>query len=82
MRRRSSTAGSPATSSPSIVIRPPVGSISRLIIFMVVVLPQPDGPTRTQISPALMVSDRSSTAGAASTVALGDVFKGDHRAPS
>ena len=48
------------------VMRPLVGSINRLIIFMVVVLPQPDGPTSTQISPALMVSDRSSTAGGAS----------------
>src|ERR1700704_5152570 len=49
-------------SSPSIVIRPEVGSMRRLIIFMVVVLPQPDGPTRTQISPAGIVSDRSFTA--------------------
>ena len=32
-------------------MRPPVGSISRLIIRSVVVLPQPDGPTSTQISP-------------------------------
>ena len=52
MRRRSSTAGMPMMSSPPMVIRPPVGSMSRLIIFIVVVLPQPDGPTRTQISPA------------------------------
>src|SRR6185312_5137471 len=29
-----------------------LGAISRLIIFMVVVLPQPDGPSRTQTSPA------------------------------
>ncbi len=40
------------TSSPPMVMRPLVGSISRLTIFMLVVLPQPDGPTRTQISPA------------------------------
>jgi hypothetical protein len=33
-----------------------------LIIFIVVVLPQPDGPTRTQISPAATVSDNSFTA--------------------
>ena len=63
MRRRSSTAGSDMTSSPSIVMRPEVGSIRRLIIFIVVVLPQPDGPTRTQISPAGISSDRLPTAG-------------------
>ena len=66
MRRRSSTAGRLATSSPPIVMRPLVGSISRLTIFMLVVLPQPDGPTRTQISPAGTVSVRLSTAGGAS----------------
>ena len=39
-----------------------VGSISRLTILSEVVLPQPDGPTRTQILPAGTVSDRSLTA--------------------
>ena len=43
-------------------MRPLVGSISRLTIFSEVVLPQPDGPTRTQILPAGIVSDRSFTA--------------------
>ena len=43
------------TSWPSMVIRPPVGSMRRLTIFIDVVLPQPDGPTRTQISPAGIV---------------------------
>ncbi len=33
-------------------IRPLVGSISRLIIFIVVVLPHPEGPTSMTISPA------------------------------
>src|SRR3954464_9561557 len=33
-------------------MRPLVGSINRLIIFMVVVLPQPDGPTSTHSSPS------------------------------
>ena len=33
-------------------ILPDVGSTSRLTIFMVVVFPQPDGPSRTQISPS------------------------------
>src|SRR4051812_39995321 len=43
-------------------MRPLVGSISRLIIFMVVVLPQPDGPTSTQISPSATSRSRWSTA--------------------
>src|SRR5437879_8723005 len=50
-------------SRPSMVIAPDVGSMSRLIIRMVVVLPQPDGPTNTTISPAGMVVEKSSTAG-------------------
>src|SRR4051795_7262023 len=45
-------------------IRPSVGSISRLIIFIVVVLPHPDGPTSITISPAGMVRSTWSTAGA------------------
>src|SRR4051794_25676762 len=43
--------------SPSLI------SIMRLTIRMAVVLPQPDGPTSTQISPAGTSSERSSTAG-------------------
>jgi hypothetical protein len=42
--RRSWTGSIFSTSVPSIRIRPPVGSMSRLIIRSVVVLPQPDGP--------------------------------------
>ena len=49
------------TSSPSSTIRPLVGSISRLTIFMVVVLPQPDGPTSTHSSPAGTSRLRAST---------------------
>ena len=57
---------------------PSVIEISRLIIFIAVVLPPPDGPIRTQISPAGMVSDRSSIAGPrAVPVALGDVIELD-----
>ncbi len=41
---------------------PAVGSMSRLIIRRVVVLPQPDGPTSTQISPSTISSVRASTA--------------------
>src|SRR6266540_3856940 len=33
-------------------MRPLVGSMSRFTIFKVVVFPQPDGPTRTEISPS------------------------------
>ena len=66
MRRRSSTAGRLATSCPPIVIRPLVGSMSRLTIFMLVVFPQPEGPTSTQISPAGTVRVRSVTADGAS----------------
>ena len=39
-------------------------SIMRLTIRIAVVLPQPEGPTSTQISPEGTVSDRASTAGA------------------
>jgi hypothetical protein len=49
-------------SSPATVIRPDVGSTSRLIIFSVVVLPQPDGPTSTTISPSATSSERLETA--------------------
>jgi hypothetical protein len=42
---------------------PSVMSIMRLTIRMAVVLPQPDGPTSTQISPAGTSSDSPSTAG-------------------
>src|SRR3954468_1759466 len=43
-------------------MRPDVGSTSRLTMRMVVVLPQPDGPTSTAIWPASMSRDSSSTA--------------------
>src|SRR2546430_16488667 len=41
---------------------PEVGSIRRLIIFMVVVLPQPEGPTSMQVSPSPTSRVRSCTA--------------------
>ena len=53
------------TSSPSITIRPWLGSIRRLIIFSVVVLPQPDGPTNITVEPAGISRVRWSTAGLA-----------------
>ena len=43
---------------------PLVMSIMRLTIRIAVVFPQPDGPTRTQISPAGTLSESASTAGA------------------
>ena len=45
------------------MIRPEVGSIIRLISRSVVLLPQPDGPTSTRISPFGMLRSRSATAG-------------------
>ena len=62
MPRRSSVDVARHDVAPSIRIWPPVGSISRLTILSQVVLPQPDGPTRTQILPAGTVSERSLTA--------------------
>src|SRR4051794_31052656 len=50
------------TSRPSTKIRPLVGSISRLIIFNVVDLPQPDGPTRHTTSPGATSRSSSCTA--------------------
>ena len=50
------------TSSPSTVSVPDVGSIIRLIIRIDVVLPQPDGPTKTVSVPSGTSSVRSSTA--------------------
>src|SRR2546429_359012 len=45
MDRRSWTGSAARTSRPSTWMRPLLGSISRLIILSVVVLPQPDPPT-------------------------------------
>ena len=49
-------------SRPATTMRPLVRSMRRLIIRSVVVLPQPEGPTSTQISPSPTSSERSSTA--------------------
>ena len=49
-------------SSPSTRMRPEVGSMSRFTIIIVVVLPQPDGPTSVTSSPSATSKDRSSTA--------------------
>src|SRR5262245_854719 len=62
MRRRNRTGSSDVTSRPSRKIRPLVGSMRRLIIFSVVDLPHPEGPTSTTISPAATSRSSSSTA--------------------
>src|SRR6188508_1337303 len=51
------------TSSPPIEMVPPVGCSSPAMQRNVVVLPQPDGPSSTTISPAAMRKLTSSTAG-------------------
>ena len=53
------------TSLPSTSIVPELGSIRRLIIRMVVVLPHPDGPTRMTVSPSPTSSEKLSTAAVA-----------------
>src|SRR3954451_15755868 len=62
MPRRNTCTGFAVTSSPSMVMRPPDGSIILLIIRRVVVLTQPDDPTRTVISPVANSIDKPSTA--------------------
>src|SRR3954470_15693512 len=52
MRRRNFTGSARVTSSSSRKMWPEDGSTSLLIIFSVVVLPHPDGPTSTQTSPS------------------------------
>src|SRR4051794_39617679 len=63
MSRRSSAGLRSLTLWPSTKMSPSVMSIIRLTIRMAVVLPQPEGPTSTQISPAGTSSERWSTAG-------------------
>ena len=63
MLRRRVSGSRRRLSSPSIVMVPELGSMRRLIIRIVVVLPQPDGPTNTVVPPAGNSSDTRSTAG-------------------
>jgi len=60
--RRSWLTGWLWMSVPSSRMRPDVGSIIRLIMRNVVVLPHPEGPTSTVMLPSGTSSDRSSTA--------------------
>src|SRR5687768_13430813 len=62
MPRRSSCTGTAPRSRPSSSIVPLVGSISRLIMRSVVVLPQPEEPSSTVISRLGISSVRPSTA--------------------
>jgi hypothetical protein len=62
MLRRSSIGSTILVSRPLTTTVPALGSMTRLIIFNVVVFPQPDGPTMTQASPDLTFNDTSSTA--------------------
>src|SRR5919199_1575602 len=64
MPRRSSTSGRLRTLRPSMRMSPESNGIRRLTSFSAVVLPPPDGPTRTQNVPAGISSERSSTAAA------------------
>src|SRR3954452_23884343 len=62
MLRRSWSALWPLMSLSPMWIETDVGSMSQLIIFSEVVLPQPDGPTNMTISPAGMTRLSPSTA--------------------
>src|SRR3977135_13653 len=63
MPRRNSAAGLLLMLTPSSRMSPPLSSIIRFASLSAVVLPQPDGPTSTQISPAGTSSDRLLIAG-------------------
>src|SRR5699024_12380305 len=65
MRRRNRSTFIVVMSSSSITMLPVSVSMSRLIIFKVVVLPQPEGPTSMTMLPAGIYMVRQSTAGTA-----------------
>src|SRR4051812_33134977 len=65
MWRRSSAGSRSRTERPSSRMSPPVGSIMRVARRMAVVLPEPDGPTSTQILPAGTSNESSLIAGSA-----------------
>src|ERR1700722_134740 len=66
------SAGSLATSRPSKRIEPPSASSKPAMIFRVVVLPHPDGPSKDRNSPWPALSDRSSTALTAPYILVSD----------
>src|SRR5579875_3187964 len=70
MPSRSFTGLTVDTSAPSTITVPEVGSIIRLIIRIDVVLPQPDGPTKTVSAPRGTSRVRLSTATVASPYTL------------
>ena len=59
---RSSDVPIERTSLPSNLTSPAVGSMSRRIVRPVVVLPQPDSPTRPSVSPGATSNETSFTA--------------------
>src|SRR6186997_1270061 len=61
-RRRNSAPLNSVTSWPSKMMRPPVGGLSRMIARPVVLLPQPDSPTRPRVSPRSISNVTPSTA--------------------
>ena len=61
MARSRSRGGTSLTTLSSIRISPAVGSSSPAIIRMVVVLPQPEGPSRTTNSSSATASETAST---------------------
>ena len=80
MPRRSSAGSRSRTERPSSRMSPLVSSIIRLTRRIAVVLPQPDGPTRTQMRPAGTSKERSWIAGSlAPGVALLDVVEDQRR---
>src|SRR5260370_687068 len=87
MPRRSCEIPVALTLLPSIVMSPPVIGISRLTIFNAVVLPHPEGPIRTQISPLgtsklrslTAASARPATGGPMAASAVPDGRAGGHR---
>ena len=60
--RRMSSPASPNRSTPSNTIAPESGSTMRNTQRAVVVLPQPDSPTRLSVSPRSTANDTSETA--------------------
>ena len=76
--RRIITGSLSSTFSPAMRMRPEVGSMSRLIIRKVVVLPHPDGPTSTASSPVVDLQAELRHRHVAVAIALRDPIQRDH----
>ena len=81
MRRRSSGGSTLAMSWPSTTMRPLLASIIRLIMRRVVVLPQPDGPTRDGFIALRHLEVEAVDGRGATGEALGDGFEADQLLP-